>query len=134
MKDKIHPTYYEGLKITCACGNVILAGSTKKELKTEICSACHPFYTGQQKLIDTTGRVDKFLAKVKKAQKIQEKKVKVVDEEMDELIHETEEKEPVQTGFLTEEAAPAIKKAVKAKAAKKAATKKPAAPTKKVAK
>lgn len=126
MKAKIHPAYFEDIKITCSCGNVMIAGSTKKELKTEICSACHPFYTGQQKLIDTTGRVDKFMAKIKKAQKIKEKKVKVVDEELDELVTATEEKEPVQTGFLTEEAGPEIKKAVKVKAAKKAA-KKPAA-------
>jgi large subunit ribosomal protein L31 len=135
MKAKIHPNYIEDQKITCACGNVILAGSTKKELKTEICSACHPFYTGHQKLLDTAGRVDKFMAKVKKAQKIKEKKVKVVDGELNEIIHaaeatEAEEApksaEAVQTGFLTEEASPEIKKAVKAKAAKKAA-KKPAA-------
>ena len=64
MKDKIHPNYIENLKITCSCGNVILAGSTKQELRTEICSACHPFYTGQTKLIDTAGRVEKFRSKV----------------------------------------------------------------------
>lgn len=81
MKEKIHPTYFENLKIVCACGNIILAGSTKKELKTELCSACHPFYTGKQKLVDTAGRVDKFLAKVKKTQEIKEKKVKMAEEE-----------------------------------------------------
>lgn len=66
MKSDIHPIYYENLKITCACGNIIIAGSTKKDLRTELCSACHPFYTGKQKLVDTAGRVDKFLEKVKK--------------------------------------------------------------------
>jgi len=108
----------------------MLAGSTKKELKTEICSACHPFYTGNQKLVDTAGRVDKFMAKIKKAQKIKEKQVKLVDKELDELIHNTEKNEeektisePIQTGFLSEEASPAIKKAVKAKASTKAAKK-----------
>ncbi len=79
MKADIHPTYYENLKITCACGNIIIAGSTRKELKTELCSACHPFYTGKQKLIDTAGRVDKFLEKVKKMQSMKAKKVKTAD-------------------------------------------------------
>ena len=86
MKAKIHPQYNEDLKIVCSCGNVMIAGSTKKEIKTEICSACHPFYTGQQKLIDTAGRVDKFMAKVKKAQSIKEKKVKVVEDENDQTL------------------------------------------------
>lgn len=126
MKDKIHPTYFENLHITCSCGNVIIAGSTKKEMKTEICSACHPFYTGQQKLIDTTGRVDKFMAKVKKAQKLKEKKVEIVDEELDEIMHKAEETgkaEPVQTALLTEETAEPEKKAAKSKSAKTAVKK-----------
>ncbi len=80
MKKNTHPQYYEDLKITCACGNVIIAGSTKKELRTEICSACHPFYTGKQKLIDTAGRVDKFRAKIKKTQELKEQKVKLADD------------------------------------------------------
>lgn len=80
MKAKIHPQYFQDLKITCACGNVIIAGSTKKELKTELCSGCHPFYTGKQKLVDTAGRVDKFMAKVKKTQELNEKKLKLAEE------------------------------------------------------
>lgn len=72
MKKDIHPTYYPEAKVTCACGNVIVAGSIKKELRTEICSACHPFYTGKQKLVDTAGRVDKFRAKMIKAKEIKE--------------------------------------------------------------
>lgn len=85
MKDKIHPQYHSNLKITCACGNVILAGSTKKDVTTEICSGCHPFYTGQVKLVDTAGRVDKFLAKMKKAEEAKAKKTAKVDEGLDEL-------------------------------------------------
>lgn len=65
MKTKVHPTYNSDVEITCACGNVIVAGSTKKELKTELCSACHPFYTGKQRLVDTAGRVEKFRARQK---------------------------------------------------------------------
>ncbi len=59
MRDGIHPQYEE-TTITCACGNVIKTRSTKKDIKVEICSKCHPFYTGKQKLVDTGGRVDRF--------------------------------------------------------------------------
>lgn len=62
MKEKIHPKY-EASTITCTCGNVIETRSTRKELKIEICSSCHPFYTGQQKIVDTEGRVEKFKKK-----------------------------------------------------------------------
>ena len=60
MKKDIHPKYYEDIQVTCACGNVFKSGSTKPELHVEICSACHPFYTGKEKLIDTAGRVERF--------------------------------------------------------------------------
>ncbi len=63
MKKEIHPTYYPDAQIKCACGNVIVVGSTSAELSTELCSACHPFYTGKQKLVDTARRVEKFQAK-----------------------------------------------------------------------
>lgn len=63
MKQAIHPTYYPDAKIACACGAVIVVGSTQKELATELCSSCHPFYTGKQKLVDTARRVEKFQAK-----------------------------------------------------------------------
>lgn len=59
MKNDIHPKYEE-TTITCACGNVIKTRSTKKEQRIEICSACHPFFTGTQKLVDTAGRVEKY--------------------------------------------------------------------------
>lgn len=59
MKEGIHPNY-QPTKITCACGNEIDTGSTKKDIRVEICSKCHPFFTGRQKLVDTGGRVDRF--------------------------------------------------------------------------
>ena len=59
MRQKIHPKLYD-VKITCGCGNAIETRSTKKEIKVEVCSKCHPFYTGKQKLVDTAGRVEKF--------------------------------------------------------------------------
>ncbi|MFA6973851.1 MAG: 50S ribosomal protein L31 [Parcubacteria group bacterium] len=71
MKKNIHPKYFTDAKIICACGNTIETGSTVKEMKVEICSACHPFYTGKKKMMDTTGRVDRFK---KMAEKAAEKK------------------------------------------------------------
>ena len=65
MKAEIHPTYYAA-KIQCACGNVIEVGSTLKQLNTEVCSKCHPFFTGKNKHLDTTGRVEKFNKKYQK--------------------------------------------------------------------
>lgn len=59
MKEGIHPNY-EATTIHCACGNEIETGSTKKDIRVEICSKCHPFFTGRQKLVDTGGRVDRF--------------------------------------------------------------------------
>ena len=59
MKEGIHPTY-ERTTIRCACGNVIETRSTKPEIRVEVCSMCHPFYTGKQKLVDSGGRVDRF--------------------------------------------------------------------------
>ena len=64
MKPKIHPKYHN-TTISCACGNVIETRSTIKDLKVEICSACHPFFTGKQQLVDTAGRVEKYLRKYK---------------------------------------------------------------------
>ncbi len=62
MKEGIHPEYYE-TTIKCACGNVIQTRSTVKELHVEICSSCHPFFTGKKKLVDSSGRIDKFKKK-----------------------------------------------------------------------
>ena len=59
MKENIHPNYHE-VTVVCACGETFKTGSTKKDITVEICSKCHPFYTGRQKLVDSGGRVDKF--------------------------------------------------------------------------
>lgn len=59
MKDGIHPEYHE-VEVRCACGNTFKTRATRKEMRLEICSACHPFYTGKQKLVDTAGMVEKF--------------------------------------------------------------------------
>ncbi|MBW1928648.1 MAG: 50S ribosomal protein L31 [Deltaproteobacteria bacterium] len=68
MKEGIHPPYYKA-KVKCACGNEFETGSTIKEIKVEICSKCHPFFTGKQKLVDSAGRVERFRRKYAKFQK-----------------------------------------------------------------
>ena len=62
MKKGIHPEYYECV-VTCACGNTFVTRSTKKEIHVEICNLCHPFFTGKQKIVDSSGRVEKFRRK-----------------------------------------------------------------------
>jgi len=69
MKKDIHPRYYPNAKAKCACGATFCVGSTKPEIQIEICSQCHPFYTGKEKLIDVAGRVEKFKARREKATK-----------------------------------------------------------------
>lgn len=63
MKTDTHPTYFPEAKVTCACGRSFVVGSTKEKLVVEICSNCHPFYTGNEKILDTAGRVEKFKAR-----------------------------------------------------------------------
>ncbi|MBI5530165.1 MAG: 50S ribosomal protein L31 [Candidatus Doudnabacteria bacterium] len=70
MKSNIHPQYNVGITVTCACGNTFTTGSTAPSLHTEICSSCHPFYTGKQKLLDAAGNVDKFKKRKETAVKI----------------------------------------------------------------
>ena len=60
MKQEIHPEYYSQAKVVCSCGEVFTTGSTKPELKVELCNKCHPFYTGEQRIVDTEGRVDRM--------------------------------------------------------------------------
>ena len=67
MKRDIHPQYYPEAKVTCACGAVFAVGSTKPEFRIEICSSCHPFYTGTDKIVDTAGRVERFKRKTAKS-------------------------------------------------------------------
>ncbi|HZZ99673.1 MAG TPA: 50S ribosomal protein L31 [Candidatus Paceibacterota bacterium] len=70
MKEGIHPQYYPNAKVKCACGNEWTTGSTLPEINTSICSNCHPFYTGQEKIVDTRGRVEKFKKRLEKADSV----------------------------------------------------------------
>lgn len=63
MKEGIHPKYNHEAVVKCACGNTFVTGSTKDELKVEMCSKCHPFFTGKHKILDTGGRIEKFMKK-----------------------------------------------------------------------
>ena len=65
MKAKIHPKYYSDAQVICSCGNTFTTGSTQKVLKVELCSKCHPFFTGEQRLVDTAGRVERFKQRYK---------------------------------------------------------------------
>ena len=74
MKDKIHPKYYPEAKVTCACGNTWITGATQEVIRTDVCSACHPFYTGEQRIVDTAGQVERFMRRL-------EKQVEITDED-----------------------------------------------------
>ncbi|MCL4419893.1 50S ribosomal protein L31 [Patescibacteria group bacterium] len=74
MKANIHPKYNEKAQVVCSCGNMFTVGSTKDTIHVELCDKCHPFYTGQQRFVDTASRIDKFRRKVEQARPKQEKK------------------------------------------------------------
>lgn len=69
MKKQIHPKYYEKVEVKCSCGNTFTIGSVKDSVETEICSNCHPFYTGKEKIIDKAGQVQKFRERLSKKRK-----------------------------------------------------------------
>jgi ribosomal protein L31 len=66
MKEKIHPKYYPEARVICACGNTWTTGATVPEIKVDVCSACHPFYTGEQRIVDTAGQVDRFMKRLER--------------------------------------------------------------------
>jgi len=77
MKKNIHPTYYPDAQVICACGNTWRTGSTVKLIRTDVCSNCHPFYTGEQRIVDTEGQVDRFYKKLQvRQQYIQDKETR----------------------------------------------------------
>jgi len=71
MKKDIHPEYYPEAVVHCACGNTWTTGSTVKEVRTDVCSACHPFFTGEQRIVDSEGRVDRFYRRLEQARQMQ---------------------------------------------------------------
>ena len=93
MKKEIHPEYYPEAKVTCACGNTFTIGSTQSEIEVEVCSACHPFYTGQSRFIDTEGRVEKFERRRKEAETEAKREEEKTRREEKERIRREKEKE-----------------------------------------
>lgn len=75
MKENIHPVWYSDAKIVCACGNEWTTGATVQEIRTDICSACHPFYTGEQRIVDTEGQVDRFMKRLQVRDNIRAERV-----------------------------------------------------------
>jgi large subunit ribosomal protein L31 len=80
MKQSIHPQYFDEALVVCACGNTFKTGSTQKEIRVQLCSKCHPFYTGQQRFVDTASLIDRFEVRRQKASSTP-RKVRVVREE-----------------------------------------------------
>ncbi|MGH2390146.1 MAG: 50S ribosomal protein L31 [Chloroflexota bacterium] len=68
MRDGIHPAYYHDAVVTCSCGSTFVTGSTSKTLRVDVCSQCHPFYTGQQRLVDTAGQVERFMRRMRRGE------------------------------------------------------------------
>lgn len=79
MKTDIHPNWYPQAKVSCACGNTFITGSTIPEIRVEICSNCHPLFTGQAKLVDTLGQVDRFVKKVETSKIKQAERKKIIE-------------------------------------------------------
>jgi large subunit ribosomal protein L31 len=74
MKEEIQPTYYPNATVVCACGNTWTTGSSQESIRTDVCSACHPFFTGEQRIVDTEGQVDRFYKKLKSFEEIKKEK------------------------------------------------------------
>ena len=72
MKEEIHPQYYPEARVRCACGNTWTTGSTAPEIFTDVCSACHPFFTGEQRIVDTEGQVDRFYRRLRHSRQLQQ--------------------------------------------------------------
>jgi large subunit ribosomal protein L31 len=71
MKEGIHPEYYPEAKVVCACGNTWTTGSTKPEIHTDVCSECHPFFTGEQRIVDSEGHVERFIRRLERSRELQ---------------------------------------------------------------
>lgn len=109
MKQGIHPTYYPKAKVTCSCGVTFEVGATVESIHVEVCSACHPFYTGKQNLVDTAGRVDKFKQRTEKAEALKAaklaKKAKISEQPVTDAKDNTKDKLKEMRKTLIQDAA-----------------------------
>ncbi|OGJ52374.1 50S ribosomal protein L31 [Candidatus Peregrinibacteria bacterium RIFOXYB2_FULL_32_7] len=121
MKTDIHPKYYKDAKAICACGAVYNFGNTVKEIKVDTCSACHPFYTGKKRILDSSGRVERFKQKMvhahdfeqKKKEREEEKKKTVLDKIEEEKERQEKVKEEAQLKEMTIDTPSVAEKVVK---------------------
>lgn len=104
MKKKIHPTYYLDAQVTCACGNTWITGSTLKQIRTDVCYKCHPFFTGEQRIVDTEGQVDRFYKKLQVRQQF-------LDDAQAREAARTSKERPLAEMELTERALKALQTA-----------------------
>ena len=91
MKKGSHPEYYPYAKVVCSCGNTFTVGSTKKTIHTDVCSACHPFFTGEQRLVDTGGQVERFIRRLEKSEEIRAEEQSRLEGEVEEVEERAEE-------------------------------------------
>ncbi len=89
MRKGIHPEYFPEAKVVCSCGNTFTVGSTKKAIRTDVCSACHPFFTGEQRLVDTGGQVERFIRRLERSEELRA-------EEVEERVEEQETTESAE--------------------------------------
>lgn len=92
-KTNLHPVWYPEAKVVCACGETFITGSTQEAIRVEICSKCHPFFTGKQKFVDTLGQVDRFQKKTQEA-KVKQEERKVILEKRAAKIQEEKKEKP----------------------------------------
>ncbi len=91
MKEGIHPKYFPKATVVCACGNTWTTGATQEEIRTDVCSACHPFFTGEQRIVDTAGQVERFMRRLEK--KVDLTGEEEAQEEVQEQVEEQAEEE-----------------------------------------
>lgn len=92
MKTNIHPNWYPEAKVTCACGSTFTTGSILPEIRVDICSNCHPLFTGQSKLVDTLGQVDRFVKKVEVSKVKQEERKKIIEGRLSKVTQQKKER------------------------------------------
>jgi large subunit ribosomal protein L31 len=105
MKANIHPKWYNNAKVTCTCGNTFTTGSTQPTIDVDICSACHPFFTGEMKFVDRQGRVDKFKKKMEQAEKARALREKEISEKNAKQSQEEDVEEKSYQDILREKQA-----------------------------
>jgi large subunit ribosomal protein L31 len=113
MKKDIHPDYFPEARVECACGNTWVTGSTQEVIKTDVCSECHPFFTGKmQRIVDSAGQVERFQKRIERARKLQQEAEERAQARQErerarrlvEIVDEEEELEPIEAAEETEEA------------------------------